>query len=107
MRKAMGTGGLPVEPPPRHLSEHRLEIALLGPAYVSERIVAAFLLVFRIVTPRTVRTRYLEGQFLLVEIGARQFESANTDEDDATAFAGHPGGLAHRIAALRRCGDQD
>ena len=50
--------------------QHGLEVALLGPAHEAERIVVSGFLVLRIVAAGPVRARNLEGELLLVEVGA-------------------------------------
>jgi hypothetical protein len=86
--------------------EDRLEIALLRPPNVSKRIIPALIFVERIVSSRPVRAGDLEGQLLLVEIGARQLQPDDTDQHDPPTLAAHLRGVVHRAVAAGRGADQ-
>src|SRR6185312_2259476 len=46
-------------------------------------------------------------QLLLVEVGARELEAGDADEDDAAALPAHLRRLVDRLVAARRRGDED
>ena len=96
-----------IEPAIRHHVEHGLEIALRRPAHEADRIVLPLLFVIRIVSSRSIGTRHLKTQLLLIEIRARQFEPGDADQHDAAALAAHRCCLMHRLAAFGRRGDDD
>lgn len=87
--------------------EHRLEIALLGPAHEAQRIVPALLLIRRVVAARPVRARHLERQLLLVEVRPIQLQPRHAHQHDAAALAAHLRGLGHRLARRGGCRDDD
>ena len=92
--------------PADHHVEDRFEVPLLGPANEAHRVVDPLLFVRRIVTPGTVRARYLEAELLLVEVRPRQLEARHADEHDAPAPPAHQRALVHRLVAARGRGDQ-
>jgi hypothetical protein len=97
---------LHVERARSHQVEHGLEVALLGPAHVTHRVVLALVLVERVVAPRPVRAGDLEAQLLLVEIGPRQLEAGDAHQHDTAALAAHVRGLGDRLARGGGGGEQ-
>ena len=95
-----------VQPPVGHHVEHRLEVALLGPAHEAHRIVETLFLVVRVVAPRPIGAGHLKREFLLVEVRPRQLKTGYTHQHDAPALAAHQRRLVHRLAALGRGRDQ-
>ena len=68
--KAMRNQRLYVEPPVGHHIEYGLEIALLGPAHKTDRIIVTFIFLVGIIAPRPVGTRDLETKLFFKKIGS-------------------------------------
>ena len=83
------------EPAGLHRGKNGFKVPLLRPPHVPKRIIPSPLLVALIIAARTVGTRNLEGDFLLVEIAAAQVQVDHTHKDNPPAFP----------AALRRLVD--
>ena len=96
-----------VQPSVRQQVQHRLEVALLGPAHEADGVVQALRFVTRVIAPRAVGTGDLKAQLLVVEVRPRQFQAHDPDQDDAPALAAHLGGLMHRLIAAGGGGDND
>src|SRR5687767_10474156 len=96
-----------VESTASHESEHRLEIPSFGPAHEASRIIDALLLVHRVVPPRPVTARYLEGEFLAIEVIAPQMQAGDADQHDPTPLAAHCGRGANRLVIIRGERKQD
>src|SRR5690606_19065946 len=94
-----------IELPRGHQIQHRLEIALLGPAHEANRIVLTTFLVGRVIAPGAVAAADLEGKLLLVEVRTGQLQTSNAHQHDTAALAAHLCGLADWFVALRRGGD--
>ena len=94
-----------VQPSVRQQVQHRLEVALLGPAHEADGVVQALRFVTRVIAPRAVGTGDLKAQLLVVEVRPRQFQAHDPDQDDAPALAAHLGGLMHRLIAAGGGGD--
>src|SRR6185295_17457983 len=86
--------------------QHGFEVASLGPAHETDRIVLPEFLVRRIVAAGPVGTRDLEGQLFRVELGSIELEARDTHENDASARATHARCVGHWLIALRCGGDQ-
>ena len=61
------TRGCRDQPAVGHHVQHRLEVALLGPAHEADGVVLALVLVGGVVAAGTVGAGHLEGELLVVE----------------------------------------
>ena len=104
-RKAVADERFDVQLARGHKVQHGLEIALLCPAHEADRIILSPLFVSRVIAAWPVRARHLKGQFLFVKVGPRELEPRYAHQHDAPALAAHLRGLADRLVALGRCGD--
>src|SRR5438105_757975 len=105
-REAMSNERRDVQRAHRQHVENRLEVALLGPAYESDRIIRPLFLVCGVIAAGSVRARYLEAELLHVEIRPLQLQACDAHEYDAAALATHTRRLRDRFVAVGRRGYQ-
>ncbi len=67
----------------------------------------SLLLIFRIVTSRSIGTRYLKCNFILVEIRTVELEASYSDKHNAPALAAHLRSLGDGLAALGARGNEN
>ncbi len=77
-----------------------LEVALLGPAHVADRVIRAAPLIRRIVPARAVRARETHVEFLVGKDAPRQLDLRDADIDQAAAVAQRVGALLDRCVAV-------
>jgi hypothetical protein len=88
-------------------AEHRLHVALLGPADEPDRVVETAFLVVGVVATGPVGAGDAERQLLVVEGGARELDGNVADQDDCRAVACDCGCGVQRVARRRRGGHHD
>ena len=86
--------------------EHRLQVAALGPADLSGRIVDTPVLVGPLVAAGAVASGHLEGQLVLVERAAVELQADVADDHDRRPVPDDLGGPGDRAGRLRGGGDQ-
>src|SRR5439155_13663396 len=84
-----------------------LEVPLLRPAHVRQRVVEAFDLVLRVVAAWAVRGGDEEVELLLVHVGPAQVQPDVADEDNTALLPARLHGIVDDLAARRRGRDDD
>src|ERR1044071_7335980 len=87
--------------------QERIHVSRLGPAYVTDRIIASLLLVSGVVSARAIRARDSEVEFLFVEILSSDVHTNSTDRKDNRALPRNFSGEVNRIAAGCFCSNQN
>ena len=95
-----------IQLPLSHQIQDRLKIPLFRPSYKPYRIIMSLFFIFRIVSPRPIRTGNLEGQLLFIKIRAFEFKTRHPNQDNSSPFPTHPGCLLNGLITLSRgCDD--
>ena len=87
--------------------EKRLDVPLLGPSDIPERIIASLLFIRTVVSARSVGHRQAELQLFLVIGFARQRHTDRTDDHDPPLLSSDLTGRLHRFVRLGTGGNDD
>ena len=85
-----------------HQVQARIEVPLLRPAHVADRIIRPAPFVSRVVTARPVAARIPHGNFLLVSVLPEQVHLRVAHHHDTSSIPQHIDGLFRRRIVLRR-----